>query len=88
MRVPEIRRQLANTGIQEIGVLEHLVVCVVLRREAERMRLDAHVDVLRHQDHVPLGLALLERTDDGEDLVVGLADSERRRQLAVDGFGL
>ena len=80
MLVPEVRRQLARARIEELGVLEHLVVEIILGGHAERARLDPHVDVLRHQDHIALGMVLCEVHDDGDDLVVRLAARERRRQ--------
>ena len=48
--VPEIARQLAHAGVEQVGVFEHLVVEIILGGEAQRARLDAHVDVLGHQD--------------------------------------
>jgi hypothetical protein len=45
VRVPEIRREFAHSGVEEIGVLQYLVVEIVLRGEAERAGLDPHVDV-------------------------------------------
>src|SRR5688572_4664804 len=88
VRVPEILRQRAHAGVEEVGVLEHLVVEVILGVEPQRPRLDAHVDVLRHQHHFALRLALLEGAHDGKDLVVGLARGERRGQAAVHRLGL
>src|SRR6185503_374899 len=67
---------------------EDLVARIVFRGEAERLRLDAHVDVFRHQDHLALRLALLQVAHDRQDLVVGLARGERGRQVTVDRFGL
>src|SRR5688572_1428226 len=45
VRIPEILGQGPHAGVEEVGVLQHLVVVVVLGGEAERARLDAHVDV-------------------------------------------
>ncbi len=88
VRVPEVRRQAPHAGVEEVGVLEHLVVEVILRRQPERARLDAHVDVFRHQHHLALRLLLLQEAHDRQDLVVVLARRQRGRQVAVDGFGL
>ena len=71
MRVPEIRRQLAHAGVQQVGIFENFVVEVVFGREPERARLDAHVDVFADQDHLALGVQLLQMMHDAEDLVVG-----------------
>ncbi len=86
--VPEIRRQLAHPAVEEIGVLQHLVVEIVFRGDAERTRLDPHVDVFRHQDHAALGVQMLQVHHDREDLVVGLAVRERGGQHGGDDFGL
>jgi hypothetical protein len=86
--IPEIRRQFEGAGVEEVGILEHLVVEVVLCFEAQRAGLDAHVDVLGDQDHRALGMLLAEEHDDADDLVVGLGGRQRNRQDAVDGFGL
>ncbi len=88
VRVPETGFEPAHAGVEEVVVLQHLVVGVVLGGEAERARLDAHVDVFRHQDHAARGLLLLQVAHHREDLVVGLAGRQRRRQVAVDRLGL
>ncbi len=86
--VPEIRRQFARAGVQKIGVFEHLVVEIVLGREPQRTRLDAHVDVFADEDDLALGMRLLQVFHHADDLVVGLAAREPRRQLAADRLGL
>ena len=43
---------------------------------------------LRHQDHLALGVRSPAGAHDAEDLVVGLAGGQSRRQLAVDRLGL
>jgi hypothetical protein len=88
VRVPEVARQRAHAGVEQVGVLEHLVVEVVLRRQAQRTRLDAHVDVFGHQHDFALRFFLLQIAHHGENLVVGLAGGEGGRQLAVDRLGL
>ena len=88
MLVPEIRRQFAHAGVEQVGVLEHLVVEIILGGQAQRARLDAHVDVLGDQDHLALGVGFLQVLDHADDLVVGLAGGKPRRQLAVDRLGL
>src|SRR5882672_698417 len=60
VRVPEVLRQRAHPGVEEVRVLQNLVVEVVFGGEPERARLDAHVDVLRHQHHLALWLPLLQ----------------------------
>ena len=88
MRIPEIRRQVSHAGVEEIGVLQHLVVVVVLGGEPDGACLDPHVDVFRHQHHLTLGFPLLQRAHHGEDLVIGLAGGQRRGQRAVHRLGL
>ena len=86
--VPERRAQFAHAGVEQVGVFENLVVVVVLGGQAQRTRLDAHVDVLRHQDHLALRFPLLQVDDHADDLVVGLADRHAGRQVGADRFGL
>jgi hypothetical protein len=86
--VPEVRRQLARAGIEQVGVLEHLVVEIILHRQAQGPGLDAHVDVLGHQDHLAPGIALLQVDHHADDVIVGLADRQVRGNVAVDRLGL
>ncbi|ENO86542.1 dehydrogenase [Thauera aminoaromatica S2] len=86
--VPEVGGQLAGAGVQQVAVLEHLVVEVVLRGEPERTGLDAHVDVLRHQDDLAPGVLLHQEHHHREDLVVAARGRQGRRQLDVDRLGL
>jgi len=58
-------------GVQHVGIFEHLVVEVVLHGKAQRMRLDAHVDVLGDQDDGTFRMQALLVDDHGQDLVVG-----------------
>jgi hypothetical protein len=51
------------------------------------MRFDAHVDVFRHQDDAVIGMDAAVH-DHGNDLVVGLASSERGRERGRDRFRL
>ncbi len=71
-------RQLAHAGVEQVGVLQHLVVEVVLGVEAQRARLDAHVDVFGHQDDLALRLLCLQVHHHADDLVVGLRGGQRR----------
>ena len=88
MPVPEADRQRERSGVEDVGVLEHLVAGVVLGRQPERACLDAHVDVLRHQHHVSSRMHILQRAHHAEDLVVGLAGGQRRGQRARHRRGL
>ena len=88
VQIPEIVRQRANAGVQEVGVFEDLVVEIVLGGESERMRLDAHVDVLGHQDDLALRDFLLQVHHHADDLVVGLAYGQVGGQVSADGLGL
>src|SRR5207302_9283983 len=75
-------------AIEEIGVLENLVVEVILGRDPDRMRLDAHVDILGYEDDAALRVQPLQVYHDRDDLVVGLAAGERWRQGGRDRLGL
>ena len=86
--VPEIRGQLLHAGVEEIGVLEHLVVEIILGRQAQRARLDAHVDVFGHQHDRAVRVGFVQKFNDADDLVVGLAAGEPHGQNAADGLGL
>jgi len=86
--LPEVRRQLAHAAVQQLGVLEHLVVEVVLGGKADRVRLDAHVDVFRHQHDFALRILLLEVHRDAEDHVVGLLRGDRLGDLDIHGVRL
>ena len=77
MALPEVDGQLFHARKQELGVLEHLVVEIILCGDPERARLDPHVDVLADQGHLPLGVQVLQVHHHGEDLVVSLAIGER-----------
>ena len=55
----------------------HLARRVVLGQEAQRLRLDAEVDVLADQDDLPVLLPLAQLLGEGQDAVVGLAEGER-----------
>ena len=85
---PKCLVQFAGAGIEQIGILEHLVVEVVLRLEAQRAGLDAHVDVLRHQDHLALRRSFGQVQDDAEDLVVAASGRQAVGQADTDRLGL
>ena len=53
--VPESGLEHELSGVEHVGVVEHLVGEVVLCRNSKGRRLDAHVDVLRHQHDGALG---------------------------------
>ena len=78
--VPEVGGQLSRARVEEVGVLEDVVVEIVLGEEADGTRLEAHVDVLRHQHHGPRRMRVLQCADHAEDLVVGFAGRQRGRQ--------
>jgi len=78
--VPEAGGQLAHAGVEDVGVLQHLVVVVVLDGQAQCARLHAHVDVLGNQHHLARLVQLLEAAHHAEDLVVGLACRQVGRQ--------
>ena len=77
VRLPEVRRQLLDAGVEQVGVLDRLVAVVVLGVHAEDRRLDAQVDVLRHQRDARLGLLRLQRERVREDGVVGAVPGQR-----------
>ncbi len=84
MPVPEIGRQLARAAVEQIGVLEHLVIEIILGGEPQRARLDPHIDILADQNHLALGMGFLQMFDYADDLVIGLAACQTRGQLAAD----
>ena len=75
--IPEIRRQLLHARVEEVGVLDGLVAVVVLGVHADDRRLDAQVDVLRHQRHARLRVLALQRHGVREDRVVGAVTGQR-----------
>jgi hypothetical protein len=81
--VPEVVRQLDDARVQQVGIFQHVVVEVVLGRQAQRARLDAHVDVFRHQHDGAAFLLRFQRTHHGQDLVVGLAGRQPTGSSAV-----
>ena len=86
--IPEIGRQLPHAGEQKIGVLQDFVVEIVFRRKTKCTRLDAHVDVLADQDHLPFGMSFLQVLYHTDDLIVCLAGCQPGRQFSGDGFSL
>ena len=62
-------------------VADHLVGLVVLRLQVERVGLDAHVDVLAHQDHRRAVALRLELQRQGDHLVVRLPWVQVLRQM-------
>ena len=55
-----------DAGVEDVRILQHLVVEIVLGGQPQRTRLDAHVDVFGHQDDLPLRLLPLQRHDHAE----------------------
>ena len=51
--VPEIRRQFADAGIEQVNIVQRLVGRIVLGVNAAGARLDTQVDVLGDQRHPP-----------------------------------
>ncbi len=85
---PEVVGQQHHPRVQQVLVLEDLVVEVVLGGQAERARLDAHVDVFRHQHDLALRELLLQGADHAQDLVIRLALRQAVRQLDLVELGL
>ena len=65
---------------QQIGIFDGLVAGIILRVHADDRRLDAQIDVLRHQRHPGAGEFLLQRQSIGENGVVGPVPRQARRQ--------
>jgi hypothetical protein len=86
--IPEIGWQFHAAGVEEVGILQHLVVEIVLCVEAQRAGLDAHVDILGDEDHRALRLLFVQMQRHGDDLVVGARRRQGGRQHAVDRVGL
>ena len=81
--LPEVGIQPFLAGVQQIGVVQHLVIGVVLGINAQRMRLDAQVDVLRYQHHLTVWVAFAEVERDAEQDVVRVAGAHPVRQVRV-----
>ena len=79
MGVPEVGRQIARTGIEQVGVFQHLVVEVVFCEQAQCPRLDPHIDVFGHQNDRATGVFELQEEDDAQNLVVVFGGRQRRR---------
>ena len=86
--IPELGRQLAHAGVQQVAVFEHLVVEVILRQQPESTGFDAHVDVLGNEDHRTIGIGALEVDDDRQNLVIDLGCRQPCREVTTDRFGL
>jgi hypothetical protein len=72
-------RQLRHAVVEQARIVQHLVVQVVLRPNAEHARLDAQIDVLRHD---------YQRDRRAQDAVVGFASRERGRKGMAHVLGL
>ena len=79
MTIPEIGRQFGEPGVEQVEIVERAIVLVILGGDAVDRRLDAKVDVFRHQRDRHLRTLLAQRKDRGEDLIV------RQRSLAALG---
>ena len=88
MRLPEIVRQPAGAAEQQVEIVDHLVVGVILGSNTEYRRLDAQVDILGNQHDFVVRNFLLEGHDRAQDRVVVLVAGQGFRQLVVVGLGL
>ena len=88
VRLPEVRRQRRETGVEHVGVLDRLVAVVVLGVHADDRGLDAQVDVLRHERDARVGVQRLQRQRLREDHVVGAMPRKIVRQRRVELAGL
>ena len=70
MALPEIRRQLVVSGIQQAEIIEGAVVFIVLGGNARDRGLDAQVDVLGDEYHRDIGMGITQRDDRGQNQVV------------------
>ena len=73
--LPEVRMQLQHAGVQQVGIFQHFVVEIVLCRQAQSTRLDAHVDVFADQSDFTFGMQSVQMADHAQDGVVGFAIS-------------
>ena len=71
VRLPEVRRQRREPGVEHVGVFDGLVAVVVLGVHADHRCLDAQVDVLGHQRDARLVVQRLQRQGLRKDGVVG-----------------
>ena len=51
---PEVRWQSQPAGIEQVGVFQHMVIEVIFGGQTQGTRLDAHIDVFRHQHNAPV----------------------------------
>jgi hypothetical protein len=73
VRVPEIRAEFGAARIQQADIVEHLVIEILLRMNAQDRGLDAQIDVLRHQRDRDVLAFRLQGERRTEDAVVFLA---------------
>ena len=88
VRVPEIGRQFAHPGVKQVGVFEHLVIEIVFGGQPQRARLDAHIDVFRHQNNLAFGVVLGQKQHHAQNLVIHFAGRHTQRDVAGDGLSL
>ena len=70
MGSPNIGRKRQGAGIQQVAIFQRFVVLVVVGGEAQRARLDSHVDVFGHQDDLSWSVLLAKGLHHAKDLVV------------------
>ena len=88
MALPEIARQLFGTGVEQVAVFQRLVVEIILRRQPQCARLDAHVDVFADQNHRHPCVRARQMHEHGKDVVVAFGGGQRSGQRLRDGVGL
>jgi len=86
--LPEILRQFAQAGVEQVGVFQHLVVEIILSFDADRTCLDPHVDVFADEDDRAGLEFLLQMKGDAQDLVVRLESRKGGGEGFLNGGGL
>ena len=88
MGLPERLRQGRHARVEQGGVVEHLVVGVVLRRDAEDRGLDAQVDVLGDDDDGAFWPQFPQGQGGTEQVVVGVGPGQGLGEAGAQVLGL
>ena len=75
-------------GIKQVSIFQHLVVEIILRVQAQRTCLDAHIDVFTDQYDGALGLLVVQVHHYAEDGVVSFAIGKIFGEFLIDKLGL
>ena len=74
---PKVGRKYLDTGVEQIGIFQHLVIEVVLRIHTQCAGFDTHVDILADKDNFTVKLLFVQEHHDTQYRVVRFAVSQR-----------